>query len=220
MKKTQAKPRIKNPENTRIKLLQATVDLVAKKGADALEMKEVASTANVSRAVAYRHFADRDHLLREAKQWLSDRLLESVTEPQSNSLEDQIYEAAKLVLGNREASRLWVADALDGKAHDPDHPLYKTLIQSLEHLKVSNKARSDIDVEVLTSIMLGVVATLIIHGQQQKKNADIDDVARRFSAEWTRILSRGLFIDGEQPAAKKSSAAVKRRAPSPRKTRK
>jgi AcrR family transcriptional regulator len=216
MKKPQPMPRIKNSEHTRMKLLQATIDLVAKKGADALEMKEVARTASVSRAMAYRHFDDREHLLREAKQWLSDRLLESVTEPQSTSLEDQVYEAAKLVLGNREASRLWVADALDGKVHDLDHPLYKTLIQSLEQFRVSSNARHDIDVEVLTSIMFGVVATLIILGQQQK-DADVEDIARRFSAEWTRILSRGLFVEGEQHATELSSATAKSRSPSRRK---
>jgi len=217
MKKPQPSQRAKNPEQTRMRLLQATIDLVAKKGADALEMKEVALNASVSRAMAYRHFDDREHLLREAKRWLSDRLLESVVETQPTSLENQIYEAAKLVLGNRDASRLWVAEILDGKAKDLTHPLYKTLTQSLEQLKTNGNARTDIDVEVLTSILMGVVPTLIIFGQQQAVG-DVENAARRFSAEWTRMLSRGLFVEEEQPAAK--TAAKKSRAPSKRKPRK
>lgn len=202
-----------------MKLLQATVDLVAKKGADALEMKEVARAASVSRAAAYRHFEDRDHLLREAKQWLSDRLLESVVEPESAALEDQIYQAAKLVLSNPAASRLWIADALDGKAHDPNHPLYKTMIQSLEQLKASGDARHDIDVEVLTSIMFGVVATMMIFNEQQEET-DVENVARRFAAEWTRILSSGLFIHSGPPAATAADASAKPVAAPKRKPRK
>src|SRR3546814_19457829 len=69
-KSTPSKTRTRKPEQTRAKLLQATIDLLADKGADALSLKEAARIAKVSRGVAYQHFQDRDHLLREAKAWL------------------------------------------------------------------------------------------------------------------------------------------------------
>ncbi|HEY9546386.1 MAG TPA: TetR/AcrR family transcriptional regulator, partial [Solimonas sp.] len=77
-KSAPSKTRTRNPEQTRAKLLQATIDLLADKGADALSLKEAARIAKVSRGVAYQHFQDRDHLLREAKAWLSDRLIDSL----------------------------------------------------------------------------------------------------------------------------------------------
>jgi AcrR family transcriptional regulator len=196
-----------------MKLLEAAIDLLAAKGADALEMKEVARTARVSRAMAYRHFKDREHLLREAKLWLSDRLLDSMVNSQSTSIEDQVYQAAKLVLGNREASRLWIADAFSGKTLDPEHPFGITVVQTLEHLRLSGSVRGDSDVEVLTTIMLGVVAMLIMLGQQHE-GANVEDLARRFTAEWTRILRHGLFAEDGRPAAETPSTATRLSAPS------
>src|SRR3546814_7147696 len=94
----------------------ATIDLLADKGADALSLKEAARIAKVSRGVAYQHFQDRDHLLREAKAWLSDRLIDSLGGERSpESTLDRVYVSARLVLNNREEARVMIADALAGK---------------------------------------------------------------------------------------------------------
>jgi len=109
--KPTGKKRIRNPKQTRAKLLQATIGLVADNGAETLSLKEAARVANVSRGVAYQHFEDRDHLLREAKTWIAGQLLESVKEVHSFSMEESVNHVARLVLNNREATRLLVADA-------------------------------------------------------------------------------------------------------------
>jgi AcrR family transcriptional regulator len=188
-----------------MKLLQATIDLVASKGEDAVEMKEVASIARVSRAMAYRYFEDRDHLLREAKRWVSDRLLESVEAPQSPAMEDQVVQVARLVLGNLEASRLWVAEVLAGKTLDPGHPLHQSVVRTLEEFRSSGRARQDIDIDVLTSIMLGTVPTLIMLGRRHE-GADIEVLARRFTVEWTHILNHGLFARSAKKKAEPPDA--------------
>lgn len=192
------KPRIRNPEQTRAKLLQATIDLLAEKGPDALSLKEAARVADVSRGVAYQHFADREHLLRDAKAWMSDRLFESVVELNSASLEENVNHIAKLVLSNREAAALLVADALNGKALDADHPLYKLVLKDLEALKASGNARQDFDVEIMSFIMLGSIATLVMLSRAQG-NVDIEVLAERFTTDWTRILRQGLFVEKAHP---------------------
>jgi AcrR family transcriptional regulator len=187
------KTRIRNPEQTRAKLLQATIDLLADKGADALSLKEVAHVAKVSRGVAYQHFKDRDHLLREAKSWLSDRLLESlIATNDPDSMEESVYNVTRMILKNREATRVLIADALAGKALRPDQPLYKLTFVSLEHMKASGRARQDIDVEMLSVIMLGTVATIIM--LSHLNHDDIDTLAQRFTDEWTHIMREGIFI--------------------------
>lgn len=226
------KPRIRNPEQTRAKLLQATIDLLAEKGPDALSLKEAARVADVSRGVAYQHFADRDHLLREAKSWMSDRLLESVIELNAAPLEENVNHIAKLVLNNREAAGLLVADALSGKALDADHPLYRLVVKDLEALKASGNARQDFDVEIMSFIMLGSIATLVMLSRTQS-NVDTDVLAQRFTTDWTRILRQGLFVDDahqltgagskathskamhqkEKPAAKTAQSKPKTRPP-------
>src|SRR6266404_9450021 len=77
-KDTRGKVRTRNPMETRAKLLQATIDLIAEKGPDALSLKEAARRAKVSRGVAYLHFVDRDELMSKARSWISDQLQEGV----------------------------------------------------------------------------------------------------------------------------------------------
>ncbi|WP_428310623.1 TetR/AcrR family transcriptional regulator [Hydrocarboniphaga sp.] len=188
------KPRSRNPVQTRARLLQATIDLVAEKGADALSLKEAARVAKVSRGVAYQHFDDRDHLLREAKAWLSERLSESLHgELDPATMEDRVYGVARQVMNNREASRLLIADAMAGKDLQKDHPLYRLLLDSLERFRTSGNARQDMDLEILSSILVGVVASIIMLSYQD--NSDVDKMARRFTAEWTRILRHGIFVE-------------------------
>jgi AcrR family transcriptional regulator len=192
-KQTPQKARTRNPVQTRARLLQATIDLVAEKGADALSLKEAARVANVSRGVAYQHFDDRDHLLREARAWLSERLIESMHgELDPATMEDRVYRVARQVMNNREASRLLIADAMAGKDLQKDHPLYRLLLDSLEQFRTSGNAREDMDLEVLSSILVGVVASIIMLSYQD--NSDVDRMARRFTSEWTRILREGIFV--------------------------
>lgn len=216
------KPRVRNPEQTRAKLLQATIDLLAEKGPDALSMKEAARLANVSRGVAYQHFADRDHLLREAKAWISDRLLESAKaiEPAliekniDRVLEESVNNVAKLVLHNREAARLLITEALAGKELDVDHPIYKMTVKGLEQLQTSGAARGDFDIEVLSFIMLGSIATMIMLSHLPNASGT-DGLAQRFTLEWTRLLREGMFGNvAAKPAASKSKVAT---SPAPKK---
>jgi len=203
-----AKQRVRNPIQTRAKLLQATADLVAAKGVDALSLKEAAKIAKVSRAVAYQHFKDRNHLLREAKNWISDRLLEFVTDISPTSIEERVNQVAKLVLGHPEASKLLVTDALAGKGLERNHPLYKLVVETLEEFRISGGSRKDVDVEILSFIMLGSVATILMLGQQHS-GGDIEDLARRFTREWSRILREGVFVaDGPIPSKRRRRAAT------------
>ena len=140
IRESQKKQRIRNPIQTRAKLLQATVDLVADKGPEALSLKEAAQKANLSRGVAYQHFKDRDHLLREAKSWISNRLQDGVTRFIGASLHDRVVYTTKLVLDNPEASKLMIADALAGRDLDPHHPLYKLVMKLLRQLIASGEA--------------------------------------------------------------------------------
>lgn len=194
------KTRVRNPEQTRAKLLQATIDLLAEKGADALSLKEAARMAKVSRGVAYQHFQDRDHLLREAKAWLSERLVDSLGgERTPESTLDRVYQSARLVLNNREAARVMLADALAGKELRSDQPLYRLLMVSLQQFTATGNARPDMDLEVLSYTLLGTIASIIMLSYQHE--GDVNALARRFADEYTRILRDGIFIADVRRAA-------------------
>jgi AcrR family transcriptional regulator len=205
------KKRIRNPGATRAKLLQATIDLVNEKGPDALSLKEAARRAQVSRGVAYLHFDDRDHLLEEAKTWISKRLQEGVTRFNGASLHDRVVYTTKVVLDNPEASKLMIAAALAGKGLDPQDPLYKLVSKMLKELKASGLARPEIDLEILTYIMFGSTAATIMLGEQHK-GGDMGELAERFTNEWSRILRDGIFVKGSRRKVFSSHPPAKRRA--------
>ena len=206
------KKRIRNPVETRAKLLQATIDLVSEKGAAALSMKEAARRANVSRGVAYLHFADRDQLLHEAKNWISGQLQQGVMHfDREASFHDITVYTTKLVLEHPDATRLMINAAMAGKGLDRKHPLYKLVVKMLKELMESGKARPNMDAEILAYIMFGSTAATIMLGAQNKK-ANIDDLAERFTNEWGRILRGGIFANPGKPESGGSRAARKTRA--------
>lgn len=195
------RPRVRNPVETRVKLMRATMELVTEKGAAALSLKEAARRANVSRGVAYLHFEDRDQLLSEAQQWISEGLQNGVKHFEADaSLHDRTFYTTKLVLDHPEASKLMITAAMGGTDLDRQHPLYKLVSNMLRGLKESGKARPDIDLEVLTYIMFGSIASTIMLGAQRKGD-DMDWLSERFTHEWNRILQEGIFLHGAPDAA-------------------
>jgi AcrR family transcriptional regulator len=208
------KKRTRNPVATRAKLLQATIELVSEKGAAALSLKEAASRAKVSRGVAYMHFDDREQLLNEAKTWISEGLQEGVTRfEEGTSLHDRTFHTTKIVLTHPEASKLMITSAMAGTDLDRGHPLYKLVMKMLMELKASGRARPDIDVEIMTYIMFGSIASTIMLGAQRKGD-DIDWLAERFANEWDRMMEVGMFAPGMLPELSGSKQARKPRTAS------
>jgi AcrR family transcriptional regulator len=201
------KKRTRNPVATRAKLLQATIELITEKGAAALSLKEAALRANVSRGVAYMHFEDREQLLNEAKVWISEGLQEGIQRfGKAGSLHDRTFYNTKLVLSHPEAAKLMITAAMAGTDLAAEHPLHKLVLNMLKELKANGKVRADIDLEIMTSIMFGSIASTIMLGEQRKGD-DLDELAERFTREWSRILRDGIFVKG---AGRKG---VSRRAP-------
>jgi AcrR family transcriptional regulator len=200
------KKRVRNPVETRARLLQATIELVTEKGAAALSLKEAAHRAKVSRGVAYLHFDDREQLLNEAKTWISEGLQDGVKRFEVGaSLHDRTFYTTKLALTHPEASRLMLTAAMGGADLDRQHPLYKLVMNMLKGQKETGEVRADIDLEILTCIFFGSIAAKIMLGAQRKDD-DIDVLAERFTTEWNRILQGGIFV----PATRRNAEGRKR----------
>jgi len=191
------KARIRNPEQTRARLLQATVEILAQKGVDGLSLKDVATLANVSRRAAYQHFEDRDHLLREAKNWITERLREAMSAIDPATPDVQLLEMARLIQLHRDAATLLVTEAISGRDLSPDHPVIRLMRQSLEHLKRSGHARPGIDVEVLTYIFLAMIGAQVM--LSRLPGADKEEIAQRFTHELSAFMRYGIF-KAETPA--------------------
>ena len=188
-------PRVRNPVQTRARLLQATVELLARKGPDGLSIKEAAQLAKVSRGVAYQHFQHREHLLHEAKGWITERLLESMQANGMAAANDVMLHVARLILQNRDAATLLISDAIAGRELSPEHPINRLIRESLERLKSTGEARADIDIDVLSYIFLGMTSTLVM--LSRLPNSDPEDLAQRFTRELSGFMRQGIFSPPE-----------------------
>jgi AcrR family transcriptional regulator len=204
MKKVAPAPRkthIRNPEQTRARLLQATVELLATKGPDALSIKEAAQLANVSRGVAYQHFDDRDHLLREAKGWITERLIESIQTSSVASADDVMLHVAKLIMQNRDAATLLVSDAIAGRELSSDHPINRMVRQTLKQIQATGEARADLDIEILSYIFLGMTSTLVM--LSRLPDSDPEQLAQRFTRELSNLIRHGIFAPESAPTRRR-----------------
>ncbi len=191
------KTRVRNPVQTRARLLQATVELLARKGPDGISIKEAAELAKVSRGVAYQHFEHREHMVRAAKDWITERLIDSM---QGNGLavaDDVMLHVARLILQNRDAATLLISDAVAGRELSPEHPITRLIRQSLEQLKSTGEARADIDIEVLSYILLGMTSTLVM--LSRLPDHDPEDLAQRFTTELSSFMRQGIFFPRKEP---------------------
>ena len=193
---------VRNPQQTRARLLQAAVDLAADGDARGVSMKAAARRANLSRGAAYQHFKDRDHMLSEAKRWISDRLVaESVKTIGVLPLEARVRNSALAMLNNPEAAKLLIADALteNGRAH---RRLFNMVLKALNQFKAKGVVRGDVDAEVMTYISLASnYAALMLHYARKKDSIEVS--ADRFAKEWAALLRKGLFSRplGRRPSA-------------------
>lgn len=195
------KTHIRNPEQTRARLLQATVELLATKGPDALSIKEAAQLANVSRGVAYQHFNDRDHLLREAKGWITERLLESIQNSSVASADDVMLHVANLIMQNRDAATLLVSDAIAGRELSSDHPINRMVRQTLKQIQATGEARADLDIEILSYIFLGMTSTLVMLSRLPE--SDPNELAQRFTRELSNLIRHGIFAPQAAPSRRR-----------------
>jgi AcrR family transcriptional regulator len=187
------KKRVRNPEITRNKLLQAAVDLISEKGPEALSLKEAALRADVSRSATYIHFKDRDHLLQEAKTWITRQLQEGVTRFEEGvPLYDRVFYTTHVILQNPEISRAMMVDALTRGELNAKHPLYKQVRNRLRDLQRKGTLASDVDLEVRTYIHLGQIAATLLW-QKQHEDEDPKKLAERFAREWTRTLQEQMI---------------------------
>jgi AcrR family transcriptional regulator len=75
-------------DQTREKLLNAGVDLVAAGGSEEVTLRRVAGHAQVSVATAYRYFPDRDSLLEGVAAWISSRVTAATAPESADGLAD------------------------------------------------------------------------------------------------------------------------------------
>lgn len=206
--------RKRDPESTRISILEAAKVILAQDGAEGLSVSSVAKLAGVNRGTAYQHFEVKEDLVRATLDWVSHQLLDAVFEggdiggdipddlppPDLEHLPEVIkgmaefnLRLAEYAIDNPDIGRIWLYDVLSRK-NPKDDVFYKRFAQSLQNLAESNASHDDMDVEVLAVLMLtGYFLWPVWVRSHAKTKKARREMAERFASEVMRLSMHGVL---------------------------
>lgn len=213
---SQSKPRERrrrDPEGTRMAILDAAQAILAEDGAEALSVSRVANLAGVNRGTAYQHFLAKEDLIEATMARVSLQLLEAVFEESDSnikSIEDvlepdmqHLPDVIKLMAGftmrmalytveNPDISRIWLFDLLS-KKNPKEDVFYLRFLQAIERLASSDVSEPDIDVEALAVLMLsGFFLWPVWVDSHAKSKKMRKEMAQRFGNEVLRLTLHGF----------------------------
>jgi len=206
--------RKRDPESTRVSILEAAKTILAKDGAEGLSVSSVAKLAGVNRGTAYQHFQVKEDLVRDTLDWVSHQLLEAVFEggdqggdPPAGLLQPDLEHMPEVINGmaafnlrlaeyaieNPDIGRIWLYDVLS-RENPRDDVFYKRFAQALQTLAESDASFDDLDVEVLAVLMLTgyflwpVWVRAHTRGKKARRR-----MAERFAGEVLRLSMHGVL---------------------------
>lgn len=206
--------RKRDPESTRIAILEAARTILARDGAEGLSVSTVANLAKVNRGTAYQHFEAKEDLVRATLDWVSRQLLEAVFpggdqegNPPANlpvadlaHLPDVIngmaefnLRLAEYAVDNPDIGRIWLYDVLSRDNPNED-VFYKRFEGALRGLAESDASEDDIDTEVLAVLMLtGYFQWPVWVRSHARSKKARKQMARRFAGELLRLSMHGVL---------------------------
>ncbi|MCB1689058.1 MAG: TetR/AcrR family transcriptional regulator [Halioglobus sp.] len=210
-----ARPRRKrDPESTRLSILEAAKTILARDGAEGLSVSSVAQLAKVNRGTAYQHFEAKEDLVRATLDLVSHQLLEAVFEggdlggePPEDILAPDLEHLPEVINGmaafnlrlasyaieNPDIGRIWLYDVLS--RDDPrDDVFYKRFERALQALALSDASRDDMDTEALSVLMLTGYFLWPVWVRAHAKSKKARKVmAQRYAAEVLRLSMHGVL---------------------------
>jgi len=212
--KQQPTRRKRDPETTRIAILEAAKTVLARDGAEGLSVSTVAKVAGVNRGTAYQHFQVKEDLVRATLDWVSHQLLDAVFEggdldgevpddqlrPDREHMDEVIERMAafnlrlsEYAIENPDIGRVWLFDVLS--RDDPRKDVfYKRFEQAVQTLAESDAGVEDIDVEVQSVMILTgyFMWPVWVRAHARSKKAR-KEMARRYALEVLRNAMYGVL---------------------------
>jgi len=208
--------RRRDPDGTRLAILEAAGTLLAKDGPEGLSVSQVAQLAGVNRGTAYQHFQTREQLVEATTSWVSEQLCQAAfgktaagKTSRALSPEEQaqladprggvIEHIVEFAMENPELARAWLFHVL-ASSQPANDPFWKMYRQRFEEFVKTDSAQPGIDVEVHTVLML--VGTFLwpvwarAHGRTAKER---QQMAQRFTEEVVRLSLYGTMRPEKYP---------------------
>jgi AcrR family transcriptional regulator len=173
-----------------------------------VSFSEVARLANVDRGTAHRHFLNREQLLREAVQYVSDKLRQAVFGGEedlaakrfaSSEVMEQNARLIKFAMDNPELCRIWLFDMLTSGDPSAD-PFWQALAGSYGAFARTDAAQENANSEVLAIITLSSVFLWSIRARAHAhSDAEREKLAEDFAVECMRLSMYGILKPERYP---------------------
>ena len=203
-----SKPRRKrDPNATRLAILEAAKKVLAEDGHDALSVSRVAHIAGVNRGTAYQHFQTREELLHATLGMVSEQLTQSVfLDPQTGEIDPTrrpvtvvVENMVKFAMENPELSRIWLFDVLSS-SKPSDDKFFKLLEESTQYVVDKGYSYKDVDTEALSVIFLaGYFIWPVWVRSHARSKKDRDQMADRMTREILRLSLYGFLPPNLHP---------------------
>ena len=206
--------RRRDPESTRVSILEAAKTILARDGAEGLSVSSVAKLAGVNRGTAYQHFQVKEDLIRATLDWVSHQLLDAVFDgwdsdgarPEGfpkpdlehlpdvfNSMTDFNVRLAEYAIDNPDIGRIWLYDVLSRKNPKED-VFYNRFELAMKEMAASDATVQDMDIEVLAVLMLtGYFLWPVWVRSHARTKKERKVMAERFAGEVMRLAMHGVF---------------------------
>jgi AcrR family transcriptional regulator len=199
------KPKSYHHGDLRNALIQAGLELLAKGGAQELDLRKVARRAGVSHAAPYRHFADKQALIaainEEGFRWLAERIQATLHEVPDEPFEQLLGVALAYVhfaqehpwLMREMFSGLTIEREAFASLHAASKTVYRLYIEVVRHGQERGKI-VDGDPAAVAGVLWSVLhglAMLIIE-QQMRPYADGPEGTERVTRYTIEVLYEGF----------------------------
>lgn len=211
--KTPRPRRKRDPDSTRMSILEAAKTILARDGAEGLSVSSVAQLAKVNRGTAYQHFEAKEDLIRATLDLVSQQLVDAVFDVDLSvpeAREDQLSDLRRMpevinsmaafnlrlanyAVDNPEIGRIWLYDVLS-RENPKDDVFYQRFANGLAELAASDVSLDDVDTEVLAVLMLtGYFLWPVWVRAHAKSKKERKQMAQRYAGEVLRLSMHGVL---------------------------
>ena len=183
------RPRRRDFDQTRGRILAAARSLVSERGPESLSISEVARRAGVDRTTTYKHFRTRDALVEAVMGSLADEIGRMLERPMGFG--DLIDHMARFFIEHPEIGRLTLHHLL---AENPFPGTgWERFVGQLERLARSSRSEEGIDAEALGHILMAIAVLWPIQLRALEGDIHSKEAAERFAREIKRLLLFGVL---------------------------
>ncbi|HBL11475.1 MAG TPA: TetR family transcriptional regulator [Cyanobacteria bacterium UBA11162] len=169
-------------------MLQATLELLAEVGFDAMSIEAIATRAGVSKTTIYRRYASKEELVADAIESVREEILIPDTGNLQGDIDALIQNAAQITLSplGRQTVAMIISSASSNAQFAQIYwtkylqPRRKTFAVVLERAKARNEIPTDLDSDLVFDMMSGIMLYALIFQQN--------------SESWTIYVRRALNL--------------------------